>query len=159
MQRNLLIAIGAAALGAVALALVGQHLHGMRPCPWCVLQRLIYIAIGVVALLGAWSPLRKPAALLTLLLALSGMAAALWQHFVAASNPSCAMTLADQIVSGLGLDRVLPSVFLATASCAEAIVDVLGISFDIWSLAMFTLLALASAIVLGVSDRGKRLFS
>lgn len=159
MQRNLLIAMCAMAFGALALALVGQHLHDMRPCPWCVLQRLIYIAIGVVALVGALSALRKPAAVLALLLALSGMAAALWQHFVAATNPSCLMTLADQIVSGLGLDRVLPSVFLATASCAEAIVAVLGISFDFWSLAMFTLLAIASALVLGASDRGKRLFA
>lgn len=159
MQRTLLIAICVAAFGAVALALVGQHLHGMRPCPWCVLQRLIYIAIGVVALVGAISPLRKPAALLTLMLGLSGMAAALWQHFVAAANPSCLMTLADQIVSGLGLDRLFPSIFLATASCAEAVVAVLGISFDFWSLAMFALLSLASVFVLGTSDRGKRLFA
>lgn len=159
MQRNLLIAICVAAFGAVALALVGQHLHGMRPCPWCVLQRLIYIAIGLAALVGAVSSLRKPAASLALLLASCGMAAALWQHFVAATNPSCLMTLADQIVSGLGLDRVLPSIFLATASCAEATVSVLGISFDFWSLAMFALLALAAAFVLGVNDRSKRLFA
>lgn len=159
MQRSVLIAICVAAFGAVALALVGQHLHGMRPCPWCVLQRLIYIAIGAVALVGAVSPLRKPAALLTLVLALCGMAAALWQHFVAAANPSCVETLADHIVSGLGLDRVLPSVFLATASCAEAVVSVLGVSFDYWSLAMYVLLAVASVLVLGASDRGKRLFA
>ena len=33
-------------LGAVALALVTQHVFGMQPCPWCVLQRLIFVAIS-----------------------------------------------------------------------------------------------------------------
>ena len=39
-------------LGAVALALVTQHVFGMQPCPWCVLQRLIFVAISLAALIG-----------------------------------------------------------------------------------------------------------
>ena len=41
--------------GAIAAALVSQHAFAMDPCPWCVLQRLVFIAIGLCALLGlAW---------------------------------------------------------------------------------------------------------
>ena len=47
-----LLAIAALAFGAVAVALLTQHSFGMAPCPWCVLQRLIFVVIGAVALLG-----------------------------------------------------------------------------------------------------------
>ena len=38
--------------GAVGAALVSQHVFDMQPCPWCVLQRLIFVAIGAFAVLG-----------------------------------------------------------------------------------------------------------
>ena len=76
-----------------------------------------------------------------LLLAACGMAAALWQHFVAASSVSCNMTLADRIVSTLGLDSLAPQVFAAYASCADAAVKLAGIPYEFYSLALYLLLA------------------
>ena len=43
------------------------------------------------------------AGILVLGLSLAGIAAALWQHFVAAASESCNLTLAEKIISGLGL--------------------------------------------------------
>ena len=80
-------------------------------------------------------------ALLALALALSGVAAALWQHFVAAVSSSCNMTLADRIVSGLRLDGLLPEVFQARASCADAAVRLWGLPYEAWSLILFMLLS------------------
>ena len=37
-------------LGGVAAAMVSQHVYDMQPCPWCVLQRLIFVLIGLVAI-------------------------------------------------------------------------------------------------------------
>jgi disulfide bond formation protein DsbB len=34
---------------AVGIALFTQHGLGMQPCPWCVLQRLIFLAIAALA--------------------------------------------------------------------------------------------------------------
>lgn len=147
-RRTLLIAIAVLSFTSVALALVGQHYFDMRPCPWCILQRVIYIAIGLVALLGLMKPLRVPALLLSFVLAGCGIAAALYQHFVAAKTNSCAFTLADRIVSALGLDRLAPSWFEPTANCSEAIVAVLGVPFDIWSLMLYCVLAAASMLAL-----------
>lgn len=147
-RRTLLIAIAVLSFTSVALALVGQHYFDMRPCPWCILQRVIYIAIGLVALLGLMKPLRVPALILSFVLAGCGIAAALYQHFVAAKTNSCALTLADRIVSTLGLDRLAPSWFEPTANCSEAIVAVLGITFDIWSLMLYCVLAAASMLAL-----------
>jgi protein dithiol:quinone oxidoreductase len=135
-----LLAIAALGFGAVGAALVTQHSLGMEPCPWCVLQRLIFVVIGIVALLGlAWRTAFGQRVVLFVLLLLcgSGIAAALWQHFVAKASASCNLTLADRIVSGLRLDALLPDVFQATASCADAAVDLAGVPYEFWSLALF----------------------
>ncbi len=142
-----LLAIAALAFGAVGAALVTQHAFGMEPCPWCVLQRLIFVVIGLVALLGlAWrTALGQRAVLFVLLLLCSGgIAAALWQHLVAKASASCNLTLADRIVSGLRLDALLPDVFQATASCADAAVDLAGVPYEFWSLALFVAIEAAA---------------
>ncbi len=129
---------------AVALALVSQHRFGMEPCPWCVLQRVIFLAIALAAL-PAWllaaRPLRWASGALVVALAGAGVAAALWQHFVAAASASCNLTLADRIVGGLGLDALLPEVFEPRASCADAAVKLLGLPYEAWSLGVFVVLA------------------
>jgi len=137
---------GIASLAAVGAALVSQHVFGMQPCPWCVLQRVIFLAIAIACGIGlVWRGAagRTLAGGLGALLALGGVAAALWQHFRAAASASCNLTLADTIVSGwLGLDSRWPDVFSARASCADAAVDLLGVPYDVWSLVLFAILGL-----------------
>ena len=87
-------------------------------------------------------------AALAALFAASGVAAAAWQHFVAAKSVSCDLTLADRIVSGLALDRLLPDVFAARASCADAAVDLFGVPYEFWSLALFAVIGLAALALL-----------
>ena len=140
----LLALIALACFGAVGAALVSQYRFDMQPCPWCTLQRLIFLVVGSFALLGLLIPsngVRKVLALGGLLFALSGAASALWQHFVAASSDSCNLTLADRIQKALGLFDLAPSVFAPMASCAEAAVNLLGIPYAFWSLALFVLCA------------------
>jgi disulfide bond formation protein DsbB len=132
-------------LTAVGSALVSQHLFGMLPCPWCVLQRLVFVAIALVALpaaLIAASGVRRSCAALAMLLCGAGAAAALWQHFVASSAASCNLTLADRLMAATGLDQALPSVFAAWASCADAAVKLFGLPYEAWSFALFLLLEL-----------------
>jgi disulfide bond formation protein DsbB len=143
--------VAAVSLGAFAAALVSQHAFAMEPCPWCVLQRLIFVAIGVFALIGlVW---RRPAgsrvaAAFAFVLAGAGIAAALWQHFVAAKSASCNLTLADRVMSATQLDRLLPDVFEARASCADAAVDLLGVPYAMWSALAFVVCAIALVRVL-----------
>jgi len=150
--------VGIASLAAVGVALVSQHGFGMQPCPWCVLQRVIFLGIALACGVGlGWRSAagRITAGGLGLLLALCGVAAALWQHFQAAASASCNLTLADKIVSTwLGLDSLWPDGFSARASCADAAVNLLGVPYDVWSFALFALLALALASMLMRSGRG-----
>ena len=112
-------------LGAVCLALVTQHVFGMQPCPWCVLQRLIFVAISLAALLGLAGQLmrllivKRLGAALMALLALGGIAAALW-----------------------------PDVFAAYASCADAAAKLLGVPYEFYSLTIFVVLAALSLVLL-----------
>ena len=129
--------------GAVGIALYTQHRLDMQPCPWCVLQRLVFVAIGAWALLGALVPAR-PARIVSAvgvsLLAGCGIAAALWQHFVAAASASCNLTFADRVMNATGLNERLPEVFAAYASCADAAVSLAGIPYEFYSLALFVLI-------------------
>lgn len=137
-QPTLLLVAGAViGITAVGAALVSQHVFGMEPCPWCILQRLIFLAISLACLIGL--AVRRFGAALVMLLSLCGIAAALWQHFKAAASSSCAMTVADQIVIAMKLDSLWPDVFLARASCADAAVSLFGIPYDFYSLALFVL--------------------
>ena len=149
--RLLLLGMLVAAWGSVGFALYTQHVWGMLPCPWCVLQRLIFVLIGAAALLGlllAGASGRRVAGGLALPLALAGMGTALWQHFVAAASASCNLSMADRLMGATGLDSRFPEVFAAYASCADAKVDLAGVPYELWSLALFSALALAGWRVL-----------
>lgn len=158
--RWMFAAVALLCVAAVGAALVSQYRFDMQPCPWCVLQRVIYLAIALacgIGLLWRNATGRLVSAGLALLLALAGAAAALWQHFQAAASASCKQTLADKIVSGwLQLDSLWPDVFSARASCADAAVSLLGISYDLWSLALFAAVGLALLAVL--RQRGQARF-
>jgi disulfide bond formation protein DsbB len=138
--------VAALSFGAVAAALVSQHAYAMEPCAWCVLQRLVFIAIGAVALLGLFwrgAAASRVAATLALVLAVAGLAAALWQHFVAARSASCNLTFADRLVSATGLDRLVPDAFEARASCADAAVNLFGVPYAFWAALVFVVCAIA----------------
>ena len=156
-SARLFAGVGIACLAGVGAALISQHGFGMQPCPWCVLQRVILLAIALACLIGLlWRGAagRTLAGGLGLLLALGGVAAALWQHFQAAASASCNLTLADKIVSAwLGLDSLWPDVFSARASCAEAAVKLLGVPYDFWSLALFAIVGLGLLRTLSRSAR------
>jgi len=143
--------VAALSFGVVIAALVSQHAFAMQPCPWCVLQRLIFVAIGAFALLGLlW---RGPAGgrvagTFGFLLAVAGIAAALWHYFVASNSASCNLTLADRIMTASQLDRLLPDVFEARASCADAAVAVLGVPYPIWSALAFLICAVVLVRIL-----------
>jgi disulfide bond formation protein DsbB len=153
------------ALAAVGAALLSQHGFDMQPCPWCVLQRLVFLmgagaALGELALGTATRGQSKLAsnpasqtqhpkraaftlrslALLRLLLAACGLAAATWQHLVASASASCNLTWADRILAWTQLDALLPDIFQPRASCLDAKAWIIGVPYELWSAALFTTL-------------------
>lgn len=149
--QRLLGGIALLCLAAVGAALVTQHVFGMLPCPWCILQRAIFLAIAGVCGLALLPLGRLPKVLLAALadlLAVSGLAAALYQNLVASQSASCALTLADRIVGALGLERAVPFLFRIEASCADAAVDLLGLPYEAWSGALYVLISLGCTLAI-----------
>jgi disulfide bond formation protein DsbB len=155
---QVLTAVAVLALAAVAAAVTAQYVFDMQPCPWCVLQRLIYIVIAVLALVGAFfaDRTRRVAIGLALLAALSGIASALWQQLAAVNENSCDLSLAERITTALHLDRLLPQLFIAYASCADAAVSVLRVPFAVWSCIMYAVLTLLLLWTLRTSMKSAR---
>ena len=156
--RSLAAALFVLPLAAVGAALFTQYAWDMQPCPWCVLQRVVFLAIALAALpallfRAAWA--RWLSGGLVVLLASGGAAAALWQHFVAASSTSCALTWADRWIRNSGLDELLPQVFAAYASCAEAKVNLFGVPYEFYSLALFIVIGSGALLLLSARARAQ----
>lgn len=138
-DAGLVAALGVVGIAFVA-AVVSQQVYDIQPCPWCVLQRLVFAAIGAAALLGlGWRGAlgARVGAAAIAVLAGCGIAAALWQYFVAARSPSCALTFADQVMNATGLNVRIPDLFMAYASCADAEVRLWGVPYEFFSLLLF----------------------
>lgn len=130
-------------VAAVAVAAWTQYQWNMQPCPWCILQRILFLllaALNVLAFASPWRALRRSVAGLSVIVALCGVAATLWQHFVAAKSQSCALTFADQIINITKLDTRWPALFEVRGSCADAVADLLHVPYEFWSLALFALI-------------------
>jgi len=144
VERRVLTLVFALSIGALLVALISQHLFDMYPCAWCVLQRLIFVVIAALALLGMIGFKVRWFRRLILLLMVTASAAGAWaawhQITVAAKLFSCDQTLADQIISGSGLDAALPWLFGVYATCMDASVSILGMDYAAWALTLFAIL-------------------
>lgn len=154
LPARALLGMAVASFAAVGVALVAQHQFGVKPCPWCVLQRGLFLLIGAFSLLGwavqARRGLRQAALVVVLVLCAAGLTAAVFQHEVASQNASCALGLADRIVTALNLEELWPSVFMITANCAEAAAyRLLGLPYEVWSGLLFAGLAALGVVVMG----------
>ena len=147
-QRGALLALSLLCFALVGAALVSQHVFDMQPCPWCILQRIIFLVLALLLLAGAFLPGRAVFIVGSVAFALAGIVTALYQHFVAAKSQSCNLTLADKIISGLGLDKAAPAMFEVKASCADAAVDMLHVPYEFWSLGFFAVVTVAAVWVL-----------
>ena len=135
-------ALALGVFGLVAAGMELQNLLSLAPCPLCIFQRLLYMVIGLVALLGVlvpagrllWSP---PIAVL----AAGGAAVAGYQswmqafpHLATECSYSDPNTI-ERLVDWLGM--LWPSLFLATGFCASRDWEFLGLSMANWSLLVF----------------------
>jgi protein dithiol:quinone oxidoreductase len=144
MWRRSMLGLAALCVVAVGAALLAQYAFDMQPCPWCILQRLIYLVLALTCLVAALLDSRggrRTVGGLAFVLAGCGAASAIWQHVVAAKQFSCNLTLADTIITALRLESLAPTLFQVTASCADAAVSVFGVPFEYWSLLLFALIA------------------
>jgi disulfide bond formation protein DsbB len=128
----------------MAVALFMEHVMALEPCPLCIMQRVMVIATGIIALLAA---LHGPAkigiqvygALVVITAAGGAMLSVrhLWlQSLPADQVPSCGPGL-DYLLDVFPLTEVLTMILSGDGSCAEVVWSLFGISIPGWTLAGF----------------------
>jgi disulfide bond formation protein DsbB len=133
----------------IAFGLYLQHSKGLEPCPLCILQRVIFVAIGVVALVAALVGTRRPAArigmgLAVALLALAGAGVAARQSWLQHFPPPIQECGADFyfLVDTTPLSKLLPALFSGTGDCAKRGWLFLNLSIAEWALVCFGAIAI-----------------
>ena len=118
----------------------------MRPCAWCVFQRLLLIVVLAFSIFGylvASLKLRflsQLFGLLSALTAIGGVLSAWYQYNVAAKLFSCDMTFADRFMTQSGLESALPWLFGIYSTCMDATVHVFGLEYALWALLLFVII-------------------
>jgi disulfide bond formation protein DsbB len=154
--------ICAGALLYAVLWLQGQR--GLEPCPLCVLDRVVFAAVGVVFLLstlhaprGRGQRVYAGLALVPIAFGLAVGGRHLWlQSLPPGQVPACGPTL-GYMVDNFPLQRIVDLVLRGSGSCADIQWQFLGLSIPAWTFILFVLLALI-ALVLLFKPRPRRLF-
>lgn len=140
--------------GLILYALYLQYYEYQNPCPLCLLQRVVYIALMVVFLLGALHGPRRTGAVVysTLLVLVSLIGAGIagrhvWlQHLPKDKVPECGPGL-GYILDRFPLVNALEKIFRGSGECAEAGWRLMGLSIAEWSLVWFVLLGAYAVFV------------
>jgi protein dithiol:quinone oxidoreductase len=146
--------------GLLAFALYLQYVEHQDPCPLCILQRVAFMGMTVVFLIGALHGPRRRGAIVysTLLFAVAGVGAAIagrqvWlQHLPPSQVPACGPGL-EYMLEQFPLGQALQKIFAGSGECAEAGWNFLGLTIAGWSLAWFVVLALFALIVAARAPR------
>ena len=156
--RAWLATLGLGCLGLVAVGMELQTLLKLAPCPLCIFQRLLYIVIGAIGLLGfVWPAGRMLWAALAGGLGLFGVGVAGYQTWMQAFPhlaPECSFTdpnAIERLVDWLGMEW--PSLFLATGFCTSREWEFLSLSMANWSVLVFVGIVVYAALLFRLKPR------
>ena len=144
-SRPLFLAVGIIPLALIAYALYLQHVQDMQPCPLCVIQRYVFLAVALIGFIFAALPrgATRAGAGLGALAALSGAGVAGWHLWVKAHPTiSCGIDPLETSLNRIPTAELMPFLFKADGLCATEYAPILGLSIPQWSLIWFVILAL-----------------
>ncbi|KAA8710283.1 disulfide bond formation protein B [Pseudomonas cannabina] len=122
-----------------------QHTFGLEPCILCVLQRVVFVTCGVLALAAACHAPGKTGlrryTLGLLLVALAGVGAAgaqVWLQTASVDQLIPFIARLEHLLSLLSLDACVDRLRSDAMLCAEITWSLFGITLPEWSLLAFT---------------------
>ena len=136
--------------GLLAWAFWLEHVEGLEPCPLCMFQRVAFVVIALVFLVGTFhNPGRLGAWIYAILLFLASAAGAalatrqVWlQSLPKDQVPACGMGIGYMLETMPFFD-VIRRVLEGSGECAEKGWVFLGLSIAGWTLAFFVAIAVA----------------
>ena len=153
-QRVFIVALLVSAT-VLGFAYYLQYVEYLDPCPWCVVQRLGFLAIGALALIGL---LHRPArggtifyGLVGALIGISGGLAAGYQIWLQ-SDPkragACIGSVVERVLDRLAIGDLWPNFLQYDGPCTLQPWHMFGLTIPEWSLAWFVVLAAMYASLL-----------
>ena len=155
ISRRWLYLAGALTVAALfCSALYLQYVLRQEPCPLCMVQRVIFIAIGVLFAIAALHNAKalgaKAYSVLIALFALSGVGVAsrhIWiQHLPADQVPACGPGL-DYMLKNFPMADVLQELMHGSGECAAKGWTFLSLGIPEWSLVWYVLLGVFAVLV------------
>ena len=154
----LVVAVCCATL--LGYALYVQHVEFLDPCPLCILQRMAFVWIGLVALAaGLHNPANSGRWIYAGLLILGALAGAIvagrhvWlQSLPPDQVPECGMGL-NYMLETMPYAEVFAQVFYGSGECAQIDWTFFGLSMPWWTLIWYIGLALGTALVVAGSQK------
>ncbi len=155
--RLRLAAIALAAFGLLAFGAFLQQWKHVEPCPMCIMQRYAFLAVGLIALVGA---LHNPAktsgrwlyALLIVIAAATGLAIGARQSWLQWFPPKfmeCGPDL-EYMLNSFPLGQALPKIFAGSGDCSQVDWAFLGLSIANWAVLCFSaMIAVAASLFFG----------
>lgn len=143
-SRNVLLLIAALCFAMLGVAMYLQHVLNMAPCPLCVIQRYLFIAIAVACLGGALSNKPKIGAGIGLLAALGGLGVA-GKHLYLLANPgfSCGIDPVETALNKVFTAQLMPFMFESYGACENAGEVFIGLSIPQWAFVWFAIFGIA----------------
>ena len=138
----------------IVIALYFQYSAGLEPCPLCIFQRVAFIVMGVVFLIGflhnSRGAMRRVYGALATLVGITGVAIAgrhVWlQNLPEDQVPECGPGL-EFMLEALPFQKMLETVLKGSGECAEVLWTLFGISMPGWSLIWLVLLTLLALVI------------
>lgn len=156
--RTILLLLAAAAIGLTLAGWAIGEIMRLQPCPLCIFQRILFLSIALLALVGALLPAAaRVSSILLAAVAAGGVATAAyqsWLQYLPQEGMECGFgepTLIERVVDWFG--ALWPQMFLATGFCSSKDWVLLGLSMANWSgLCFIGFLAAAGVMLRRRSD-------
>ena len=151
--RIFFISIFVICLALLFFALYLEHFQGLEACPLCVFQRIAYILIVLITLIGA---IHNPKNLflviyksLIIIIAITGALIAgrqIWlQHLPPELVPECGPGL-DYMLNVFPFSEAIKMILAGSGECAEVKWRFISLSIAEWSLIMFVGITIATTL-------------
>lgn len=148
--RPVLLLVALASFALVGAALYLQIVERLQPCPWCIIQRYAFLAVGAVCLIFAFLPrgTTEVGAGFAAVLALAGAGAAGWHSWIQAHpEVSCGIDPLETSLNIIPPANWFPLVFRADGLCATLHPPIFGLTIPQWSLVWFLFFAAMLSVI------------
>jgi disulfide bond formation protein DsbB len=148
--RRILGLIAIACVAMLAFGLYLQHVVGLEPCPMCIVQRYVLVAVALVA--GISAAFKRRFWLYGGVIKMGALS--VFGAFVAARqswlqwNPPEVMSCGRDffgMIEAFPLRRAIPMIFRGSGDCSVIDWTFLGLSIANWSFLCFSAIALMAA--------------